>query len=207
MKATRRVLFVCEANICRSPLMEAIFHAGMPDEVWQTVSRGTRLRPAANTMCTVAAQLAGVDADTHSPSAVTLGDMRQSQLIITASRAEREALAAMAPAMRWKTFTLGEANILGAERPSSMERSQAMKNSQDMDGLESYAAVLHRRRGLVMLPEPKRRLLIGRMQTSPLDVDDAHGLRPAVHRTTLEAAVAQVQTLCEHLAIALSAKR
>ena len=207
MKATYRVLFVCEANICRSPLMEAVFRAGMPDEVWQADSRGTKLRPAATTVCTVAARLAGVDAEAHSPSAVTEGDLRQSQLIIAASRAEREALAALAPAMRWKTFTLGEANILGAEPPSSKEQSQAMENSKDMNDLEGYAAMLHRRRGLVVLPEPKRRLLVGRIQTSPLDVHDAHGLRPAVHRTTLYAAGTQVQTLCEHLAIALSANR
>lgn len=199
MRTAHTVLFVCEANVCRSPLMEAVFLADMSMEHWQAASRGTNVGSSTDSMCETAAQIAGVSSTTHTPTAVTASDIHRSDLVITASRAERAAVAVLAPRLRWKIFTLREANILAAERTSRAEWSAAAGGSGRLGDLARFAMVLHGRRGLVAVPESRHRLFGRRAGSHPLDIDDHHGERPSTHKATLNSVHEQASLLRQRL--------
>lgn len=204
MSATHQVLFACEANICRSALMEATFLAGMPIERWRAHSAGTNTRPGVYEMCGVAAEVAGVDARTHIPVQLTRKDIEGSHLIIAASRAVRADIATLAPGMRWKIFTLRELNLLAASAPTEEERPATAGGSRHVDDLERYAIMLHRRRGLEPSPVHRWGRLWGRRRPHPFDIDDVHGGRLSAHRTALEGVVADVRELTVHLSEAIT---
>lgn len=200
MSVPHSLLFVCEANVCRSPLMELALRDVLASDEWEISSRGTQVSPGMSTMCSIGALMCGVGVSAHTPVALTLEDIERSHLIITASRAERAAAAAMVPAVRWKVFTLREAIFLGERAPTAEERG--IDGLEEVRGprLEKYAAVLHRRRGLLDPPVRRRRLLPRRPRINPLDVPDVHSSRPAVHRAVLREVAAQVGLFGEQLA-------
>jgi protein-tyrosine phosphatase len=106
-----RVLFVCTANICRSPsaqwlLREAV--AAHPELAGVEVrSAGTRAVEGAPG-CQVAPALAGHWAE-HRSQALTPELIGWADLILTAGREHRAAVAGLDPAARTRTFTLRQA--------------------------------------------------------------------------------------------------
>ena len=187
---TESVLFVCEQNVCRSPLMAAAFDgvlraAGLPgadDVEWVVGSAGTEAasgRPA----CRYTVEIEP-DASTHVSHRVDADDVEAAKLVIVASLEERSRIALLSARSRTKTFTLREALLLG-ESPVSAA------------SLAEYAAVLDSRRGTLDLRT--RRLPWGRAARHPLDVVDVHMLRPSAHRKGLMAADADARLLASRL--------
>lgn len=203
MSVRHRVLFVCEANICRSALMEATFAASMPAERWSADSAGTNSRSGEHEMCAVAVEVAGVDGRAHVPVQLTQDKIERSHLVVAASRSTRAKAATLAPGMRWKIFTLRELNFLAAQATAEEERPTIAGGSRHVDDLERYAIMLHRRRGLEPSPAPQWWRFGKRGRSHPFDIDDVHGSKQSIHRSALEGVVIDVRELSARLSDAI----
>lgn len=179
-----RILFVCHANECRSPVMAgtmiAALEAAVRQDDWRVSSAGTESR--GGPLCPMATETL---ADSMDPQ--LLADYRahfvstpivqrtldRADLIVTATRQERSAIALRAPAARARTFTLLEAVAFGGDDGDSA-----------MD-LAEYADILHERRGLTGAAS-HRRLLALRKSNDPNDIPDVHHAALRAHRAGLQ---------------------
>lgn len=191
MGMTESVLFVCEQNICRSPLMAAAFEGalragGLPGPEgadWVVGSAGTQASPG-RSACRFTLEIEP-DAASHVSHRLEADDIDAAGLVIAASLEERSWIARLSTSSRTRTFTLREALLLG-ERPVAAA------------SLVEYAAALDARRGTLDL-RGRRTFPWGRVASHPLDVVDVHMLRPSAHRKGLNAADADARLLAARL--------
>lgn len=193
------VLFVCAANVCRSPLMELTFRelSGTAEDSWRVASRGVSVKTSLP-MCEVAASLiiepeSRRRASAHRSVPAVAEEMEQFGLIITASRAERAAVARLSPAARSRTFTLLEATRLGAGLTEAPE-SVVSTSSERRNTLARYVAHLDAQRGIGLAPEVpgahgRAARLLRKATVEVMDLPDRHELRASRHhRRMLDAA-------------------
>ena len=210
---THRLIFVCEANVCRSPLMEIVLRAQTGAGDWQISSAGTRVGPGGLEICRVSASIAAEETyaanaeKPHRSLAVDADDLRSADLILTASRAERSVVATLAPEVRSRAFTLREAIHLGIEpvrQPELELVAQFDSLADDERELRVYAEALHTRRGFVALPT-SRRSLFGKPGRNPYDIADAHHRSDREHHAMLRDTVGDVKTFHAQITEFLSA--
>ncbi|QEO13676.1 low molecular weight phosphatase family protein [Agromyces intestinalis] len=107
-----RVLFVCTGNICRSPIAERLFAArlellGIEASVSSAGTRalaGTRMTKEAVDVLSAA----GIDPGRHTARVLTPDLVLNADLVLTATRAHRAAVASLVPAASRRSFTLRE---------------------------------------------------------------------------------------------------
>lgn len=185
------VLFVCAQNVCRSPLMAAVFRhtlraegeLGLESPTWDVDSVGTQASEGRRA-CRVAVEVEP-EAASHRSIRLEADAIDAADLVIAASLEERSLIARLRPSARTRTFTLREALRLGDERTSA-------------SSLAEYATVLDSRRGTLDLPTPSRRFL-RRESPSPLDIVDVHQFGMRAHRKGLEAAAVDTRLLASRL--------
>ena len=146
-----RVLVLCHANVCRSPLAAFVLAQRLEPRGWIVESRGTHARDGVR-MCRVGSRVVaaagGADyLENFSSRRVTPSDLRAS-IILTASAAEKSELAILDPSTRRKTFTLREAALLAdldatpaeglalAERWDALRRSGAIADASSRGELD-----------------------------------------------------------------------
>ena len=111
------VLFVCTANICRSPMAMAIWQSKVADDLsnWVIESAGTWAlvgEPAApNTKRVLATK--GLDVSNHRARSVGRELLGRFNLILTMERGHKEALHAEFPEVRERVYLLSE--MIGEE--------------------------------------------------------------------------------------------
>lgn len=184
------LMFVCEMNVCRSPLMAESFHDALPERLrpqWSISSSGVAAHEGAP-MCELAAQLATTRSWLHKASKVSMASLEAADLILVASLRERRALAQMEPGLRDRTFTLREALLLNDAPLLGDEPARG-------GTLREYASALAARRGMVPVPATRRSLPIIGAGTNPLDVPDVHTMSSRRHRAGLLAAQRNVREL------------
>lgn len=194
------ILFVCTANVCRSPLMQYTFLGAVPDSAdWAVASAGAFAREGAR-ICDVA--LSSVrsprlrsQAEAHRSVPVDDALMR-ADLVIVASRAERAALAQREPGARSRVFTLSEAVLLG--------RCAATRQHSETDEtatISQYAQLLDAQRGMLVIPRPRRqrRLLGTGEHAHPLDIPDGHQRRRGAHVRVLKRVQAEADALASQM--------
>jgi protein-tyrosine phosphatase len=106
-----RILVVCTANVCRSPLAEIVLQQGMAgqhSEFVDVTSAGTHA-DAGQPMCAQGAAHAGVDPDVHRSRLLSAVDLADADLVLTADRSQRAAAARLDPSCRPRLFTLRQA--------------------------------------------------------------------------------------------------
>ena len=108
----RSVLFVCAANICRSPMAMGLFSDQVfPDAGdWQIASAGVFAPvgyPAAQNTLAVLNQR-GIDLSQHRSSQITREMMQTFNLILTMERGQKEALRIAFPKQAPKVYLLTE---------------------------------------------------------------------------------------------------
>jgi protein-tyrosine phosphatase len=115
----RRILFVCEGNICRSPYAAAAFA-----ERWETLagarptvvsSSGTRAVAGAAAHELLGAHLRTPSSlDGHIARQLTASIVREQDLVLTMERTQRGAVLDLVPSALRRTFTLLEVQRLAA---------------------------------------------------------------------------------------------
>ena len=109
------VLFVCTANICRSPIAVALFKSileqkGIDPRGWRIESAGTwapKGRPAAPEVITTLAAR-GLDVRSHRSRIVEKVLLTGFQLVLTMEPGQKEALLVEFRSMKGRVFTLAE---------------------------------------------------------------------------------------------------
>ncbi|WP_166404634.1 hypothetical protein [Labedella endophytica] len=183
---------MCAANVCRSPLAEYLLARGLASlpefEGHSVSSAGAGARDGAG-LCERVDERIGADgaefAAAHRSSRLTAADVGRSALVLTASKAERAAVATIDPSARSRTFTLREAMYLAAAEPIDS------RAGADEEPLTVFAAEIHGRRGLMRstpapAPSGLRTLLRRKPTGDPLDVPDGHHLTLRQHRSALD---------------------
>jgi protein-tyrosine phosphatase len=163
------LLVVCAANVCRSPYAAFLLAQELPDAVVRSAGITAR---AGDALCgftreRIAALPAGeAFAGAHVTTRLDAAAVAAADLILTASEAERSAVAVMDPAARSRAFTLVEASFSAA----------ALAPSESGDtSLAALAARMHGQRGLVAMPPVRRRHRLSPFRsTHGIAIPDAH---------------------------------
>lgn len=171
------VLFVCTANICRSPFMLYEFSKRslqiQEDRGWSAVSAGVRAHPGGE-ICRSMRRVVSLDetgvefAASHRSQPVTSELLQRSALVIAASDVERAALARLDPASRERTFTLKQAASLATR---ARERGWLERGLEP--SLHTLARSLHLQRGR-SAPVSARGFRLRRRDEDGLDILDVH---------------------------------
>ena len=106
---TVRILYVCTANICRSPSAAALLADAQVPGV-EVSSAGT-MATAGAPGCSVAPALAG-RYEQHRSQALTPDLLARADLVLTAAREHQRVVLELAPAARPRTFTIRQAGRL-----------------------------------------------------------------------------------------------
>ena len=108
-------LVVCTGNICRSPLGEAFLRRGLAaDGAHEVASAGTDARDGDPAMegSLVAGAERGVDLAAHRARRLTVGQVRDADLVLAMERHHRDAILRAAPDASERTYTLKELVLL-----------------------------------------------------------------------------------------------
>lgn len=187
---TFRILVVCSANACRSPLAAALLAAAFDRadvEGVEISSAGTAAVPGGPPCARVLEASRHLDLDVfrmvhHRARELTSAQVRAADLVLAADRSGRAAVARLAPGTSTRHFTLREAAEL-AQAVSPPPEREVLGDLEDR--LASFVHALHGQRG--MTPQPR----VGRMRSRfrpwqstivhSHDVPDAHVERPGLH--------------------------
>ena len=186
------LLFVCIANVCRSPTMQ-FMTAHHLDRLgigssWALASAGTAAHEGDAMCVTAAAALrrvpGGADfAAAHRAQPLDAALVDEADLIMVATHLERPLLARLSPSARSRTFTMVEAALL-AEAAVRRPRLP-WREDEPLGGL---LANMQAARGSISLPERpalSQRLLRFAHAPESMDVRDVHSGTGGSHRHTL----------------------
>ena len=189
-----RVLVVCTANVCRSPLAAAILRrrwdaAGLPAEV---SSAGVRAMTGAP-VCVMSQEVLGAPL-AGAAREITPDLVREADLVLTMEREQRSSVVRLLPGSQARVFTLREAAAL---------LDGLLERDTRLDGLRGLAPAMHALRGVVVPPaDPQPRRRWWQRPVEPADsitIPDGHGLDPAQHRAALD----RVDAAAERVATAV----
>jgi protein-tyrosine phosphatase len=197
---TFRILVVCTANVCRSPLAAALLTENLLTENGPGPTPGIAISgagvgavvgaPACREMRRTAATqgLPMTRLHHHRARQLTVGGVTAADLVLASDRQVRSAILRMAPDVAPRVFTLREAAAL-AEAADDGLGTPGVRSLRGIDAehrLRDLVAAMHASRGLIELPRT-RRLLALPVTLRPLavhdhDVPDAHQRDLAPHR-------------------------
>jgi protein-tyrosine phosphatase len=135
-----RILLVCTANMCRSPMAHQILVARLReyDAIAAVRSSGSLAvgNPATAEAIAAVAQM-GLDLSKHQSSVTSMGTLRSADLVITMERRHVRELVELDPTMVWpKTFPLR----------SLVDRAIAIGERQTEESFSEWVARLHQGR-------------------------------------------------------------
>jgi len=102
------VLVVCEGNVCRSPYACALLARALPQIRFSSAGTHALTGEGADPLVADMARERGVELSAHVASPLTDERVRDADLILTMTRAQREQIEAAWPYARGKVYRLGE---------------------------------------------------------------------------------------------------
>lgn len=107
MSPYKHILVLCQGNICRSPVAEAMLKQKLPDKDIKsagfTAMVGSQAEPAAAEI----ASLDGLDLSTHVAQQITTDLIQWADLILVMSQGQRSQVGQLVPQAMGKTLLLG----------------------------------------------------------------------------------------------------
>ncbi|MBC7631293.1 protein tyrosine phosphatase [Aeromicrobium sp.] len=166
------ILAVCTANICRSPIMEALLRAELDPEKFEVASAGVQGwdRAPMDTMAAMELMRLGHSAKAFRSHAIDTYLVDSADLIVTATRKHRSDVLAANPHALRRTFTLVE--------------FAALVELVDGDGPRALVAQAARQRSLA---------------PPGIDIGDPYRRSPDVHRHTADQIDVAVRTISTRL--------
>jgi protein-tyrosine phosphatase len=166
------ILAVCTANICRSPMMEALLRAQLDPGQFEVASAGVKGwdRKPMDRMAEMELMRLGQTATTFRSHEIDSYLVDSADLILTATRSHRSEVLGMNPGALRKTFTLMEFAAL----------------SELVDGAEPRELVAQAARQRSLAPEA-------------IDIGDPYRRSPEVHRATADQIDVAVRTISARL--------
>lgn len=151
-----QVLFVCTANVCRSPSAERIAASLLGSNGVSTASAGTRARRGAAMTPLAEAALAeiGLDGSAHRAMLVDAAMARDADLLLTMTSEHRDAVLRMAPAGLNRTYTLLEAAALAqitGRGPTAWPAARSSVPATALDVADPTGGGLEEHRGMIRL--------------------------------------------------------
>jgi protein-tyrosine phosphatase len=128
-----RVLMVCTANICRSPMAEGFTRALAPELVVRSAGFLEAGRPAAPDAVRAMAER-GVDIAGHRSTVVGRELLAEADLVLTMERAHLRELVQLDPGVRARAYTLPFFVQQAAARPPAADRSAYLRALDDRRG-------------------------------------------------------------------------
>jgi len=188
-----RVLSICTANECRSPLAAAIIQRtwviyGPVDAPLICASAGVEAL-AESPWCEQSAEVAQADANGHRSRELQVDDLESATLVLAMDRTQRAIAARLQPSVRPRLFTLVQAALLAEHVGSSLKWNGPAAGAPSLPSGTS-----ERIQWLVAEMDAARGALAG-MGDEALDITDVHGMDD--HRAGLERVRTSAQTLTE----------
>lgn len=198
--ATGQVLVVCTANICRSPTAAILIQRRTGVDSITVTSAGLKVNPGAR-ICTRAQQFlrrqGKVDsAETHRAKSLTREAIATADLILTATRDQRSAVARLDPRATQRTFTLAEAGYLSIVVKDELDAGTAGMQISDI------VARLHGERWRAGTGVRRHRLRPRSRQSDPLSLPDVHLQETRSHRLVfarIRRATTTIASMLKHL--------
>jgi protein-tyrosine phosphatase len=175
-----RVLVVCTANVCRSPLAAELLREGFTAA--DVGSAGVHALTDAP-MCLVSASLLPADGrPQHVARQLTTDLVGAADLVLTMERDQRSSAVRLAPGSQNRVFTLREA--------AALAEGLVRRGAPAPDDVAGLAGAMHAIRGIVPVPgtpRPKRRWWARPVPPEdPFTIEDGHGLAEAEHRAAAD---------------------
>ncbi|MFF3852303.1 low molecular weight phosphatase family protein [Micromonospora sp. NPDC002575] len=158
-----RILFVCHANLCRSPMAEylaAQLMAKLPVEVASAGTDAVDGRPMHPYAAEVAAET-GRDPGEFRSRALTTAHLADAALVLTSTRRQRSACVARLPAALHRTFTLRQFGRLAG--------AAGTPDGADVDALRAAVRAATLARGLLQPVAPAEDDLLDPIGGGPAD--------------------------------------
>ena len=184
------ILVVCSANICRSPYTQALLQdwaavTGREDEI--TVSSAGVAAYPGDPMCGHAPDHARVDPFAHAARELDPAMLIDADLILTAERSQRGAVARMLPSSRPRLFTLRQAGRLG------IALAVPLMDGQLPEGAPPLPVGTVERLGWLVRELDAARGLLAASPEAEADIADLHG--PGPHDDAFSQVAAAVASL------------
>lgn len=170
-RASFNVLMLCSGNLCRSPIAEQLLRSRTKGHAIRVSSAGT-IADDGRAMPDEAAVISrryGGDPSTHVSRLLTEAQLREADLVLTATRAHRGAVVQLLPRMSRRTFTINEFARLVSGLPET-ERATLANSASIVDAVRSL-------RGFVAPPENPDDDDIEDPYRRPFEVYEAVGAR------------------------------
>lgn len=104
----RRILVICHANICRSPMAEGLFRKAVPGAQICSAGMSALVGHGADQVAVQMAAEAGIDITSHRARMLTDAITRDADLILVMDDLQRKSVLAQYPYARGKVFRLAE---------------------------------------------------------------------------------------------------
>jgi len=121
----KRVLVLCQGNICRSPVAAAMLQQRLPQLEVRSAGLGALVGHGADATAAELASANGLDLSEHQAQQVNEALLRWADLVLVMSQRQRVAVGEMAPQSMGKTLLLGRwLSAAGQDIPDPYRKSR-----------------------------------------------------------------------------------
>jgi protein-tyrosine phosphatase len=113
----KSILVVCEGNICRSPMAQALLATALPQAAVRSAGLNALSGMPADKIAVDLLQTRGIDITSHRARQISRELCSQAELILVMSTGQRQNLEERYPFARGRTFRVGEFSKLDVPDP------------------------------------------------------------------------------------------